>query len=295
MDNKKNINSNRYESWEKKKFLIACDIDGTLVNKEGNLSKKTITDLKYITSLGHIICLITGRPTQGSIKLYEKLGLKTIMCNQNGSYISNPSNKNFRPIVITFSKEILLRLFANKNLMKYVNNSLIEGVNKGWLLRKPDNNMSIKQMMEMFHLVNRDISIIKNDLKKINTDICSILLHINNLENINSIIYEVKRIAPTLTIRTWSLPSEGVIIEINGTFASKENALEFLSSYYGIPLEQCISFGDGDNDVGMLSRAVWGFALKNATPAARLAARFMTKYDNNNDGVVRELRKFLKI
>ena len=287
--------SKRYQSWDEKKYLIACDLDGTLLNSDSKLSKTTVEYIKNITSLGHKICLLTGRPSQGSIDIYHELGLNTIMCNQNGSYISNPSDKNFTPIVITFSKEILLRLFANNNLMKYVKNSLIEGVNKGWLLNNQDNIISKKQMMEMFHLKDRDISIIDNDLSKIDTDICSILIQIDNMDNINSIIYEIKNIAPTLIVRTWSVPDYSVIIEINGTFASKENALEFLCSYYGIPLEQCICFGDGDNDVGMLSKAVWGFSLKNASPAARLASRYMTKYDNNNDGVVRELYKFLKI
>lgn len=292
---KNNKHSKRYKSWEEKRFLIACDLDGTLLNSESMLSQKTIESIKYISSLGHKVCLITGRPTQGSIHIYNELGLDTIMCNQNGSYISNPSDKNFMPIIISFSKQIMLTLFNNKSLMKYVNNALIEGVNKGWLLNNNNDLISKKQMMEMFHLKDRDISIINNDLSKVDTDICSILIHIDNLDNINSIIYEIKNVAPTLIVRTWGIPEDGVIIEINGSFASKENALEFLSTYYGIPLEQCISFGDGDNDVGMLSKAVWGFALKNASPAARLASRYMTKYDNNNDGVVKELAKFLKI
>ncbi len=287
--------SKRYKSWDEKKFLIACDLDGTLLNSKSKLSNRTIEQIKHISSLGHKVCLITGRPIQGSIDIYNQLELKTIMCNQNGSYIVNPSDKDFQPITITFSKQIVLDLLNNPLLMKYVNNSLIEGVNKGWLLKKADKNLDTAQMMDMFHLQERDISIIGKNYKEINTDICSILLHIDHLENINSIIYEIKKIAPTLIVRTWQLMSNGIIVEINGSFASKENALEFLSSYYGIPLEQCICFGDGDNDVGMLARATWGFALKNASPAARLASRFMTKYDNNDDGVVRELYKFLKI
>jgi hydroxymethylpyrimidine pyrophosphatase-like HAD family hydrolase len=70
----------------------------------------------------------------------------------------------------------------------------------------------------------------------------------------------------------------GVCIEISSIFASnKGTTLKFLSAYYGIPLEQCIVFGDGDNDVLGLRKALFGFAVKNASLSAKLCARRVLK------------------
>lgn len=286
----------RYNFSKSDQKMIYCDLDGTLLNSDGGISQFTIDTIKSVVKHGHKFCLITGRPYNGSIDTYNKLELDTIMVNQNGSYITNPSNPNFIPIAIGFNNEIVKEILNNEILKKYTNNALIEGINKSWLWRDTTDKTSMYKMMETFHLKDRDVEIICEDHSKINTDISAILLHVDDLSHLNLFIYEIKNISPTLIVRSWSLySSEGVIIEINTQFASKKMAAKFISSYYGIPKEQCVSFGDGDNDVDMLSWTTWSFATKNANPAAILAARYMTKNSNNEDAVASELLKFLEI
>lgn len=291
MNKKRRYNFNRADQ-----KMICCDLDGTLLNSKGEISQFSIDAIKSVVEHGHKFCLITGRPYNGSIETYNKLGLDTIMVNQNGSYITNPSDKNFIPIAIGFNNEIVKEILDNEILKQYTNNALIEGINKSWLWRDPVDKISMYKMMETFHLKDRDVQVICEDHSKIDTDISAILLHVDDLSHLNLFIYEIKNISPTLIVRSWSLyTSDGVIIEINTRFASKKMATEFMSSYYGIPKEQCVSFGDGDNDVDMLAWTTWSFATKNANPAAILASRYMTKKTNNEDAVASELLKFLEI
>lgn len=282
---------------KKEKYLIACDLDGTLLKNYQKITKFTESVIKKISNDGHIFCLVTGRPYRGSYNFYNQLELNTIMVNQNGSYITNPSDEKFIPIIQTFQKRICYEILNNKKIKSFIKNALIEGVNKGWLLNKITDEETKKQLFEMFHLRDRDIKIISNNINEIDTDISSILLHIDekDFENFNILLFEIKKIAPTLVVRNWSLKNNGNIIEINSDFASKRNALKFLSSYYGIPQENCIALGDGDNDASMLDYATWGFAMKNASQAARLSARYMTSYTSDEDGVAKELVKFLNI
>lgn len=126
------------------------------------------------------------------------------------------------------------------------------------MLHDPDEKLPFERMKEIFHLRNRDIQIIHEDTSKITTDISCILIHIDDLTHLNAFIYEIKNIAPTLIVRTFSLYgdySKGAIIEVNTRFVSKRMALQLISAHYGISLEQCISFGDGDNDVEMLGKS----------------------------------------
>ena len=56
------------------KYLIACDLDGSLLNKKSELTKKTIKTLNDVRKLGHIGVLATGRPCGGAIGKYEQIG-----------------------------------------------------------------------------------------------------------------------------------------------------------------------------------------------------------------------------
>lgn len=292
----KTVNNKYYNFATHNKFLICCDLDGTLLDCSENVSQKTIDGIKKISKAGHVFCLVTGRPYNGSIHIYEKLKLDTIMVNQNGSFISNPSKKNFVSIALGFNYRIFKQIFTNAIISPYINNAVIEGLDKCWIWREPNDKLTIELMKGMFHINNRPIRIIHGDLKAVDTDISSILIHVADLNSLNIFVYEIKNIAPTLTVRTWQLANNnGVIIEINSQFASKMTALRYLSSYYGIPSEQCVAFGDGDNDVEMLQYATWGFAMKNASPAPILASRYITKNTNDEDGVIRELLRFLRL
>ncbi|MGL4951321.1 MAG: Cof-type HAD-IIB family hydrolase [Mycoplasma sp.] len=290
--------TNKFYNFKKiDKKLICVDLDGTLLNSKGEITQKTVDGIKKISNKDHVVCLVTGRPLRGSIDIYNQLGLKTIMVNQNGSLLTNPCDPHFKPIEIGFSNLILKEIISNKVLQQYINNAMIEGLDKIWLWKSGDREENwFEKMKDIFHISNEDIEIINEDFKSVTTDISSILLQVDNLDNLNSIIYEIKNISPTLIVRTWSLfHSDGIIIEINSEFASKKMALKYLCSYYGIPKEQCIAFGDGDNDVGMLETAAWSFALKNASPAPILVARYLTKHTNDDDGVVRELFRLLQL
>ena len=56
-----------------------------------------------------------------------------------------------------------------------------------------------------------------------------------------------------------------------------------------VPLSAVVAFGDGDNDVEFLTLAGRGIVMKNGRRVAKEVADEMTKYTNNEDGVVRTL------
>lgn len=123
-------NKTFYNFARSNRYLVCCDLDGTLLNDSGCLTENTIEAIKRVSKLGHIVCLLTGRPFNGSIDIYRKLELESIMANQNGAFITNPSDPGFIPIAIGFSCQIAVEIFQNKRLKKYMNNAIIEGLNK---------------------------------------------------------------------------------------------------------------------------------------------------------------------
>jgi Cof subfamily protein (haloacid dehalogenase superfamily) len=75
-------------------------------------------------------------------------------------------------------------------------------------------------------------------------------------------------------------------VDVMSPTADKGTALTAVQRATGISREQTMAFGDYLNDLGMLGAAGWSFAMDNAHPAVRAAARFVAP-GNNDNGVVR--------
>ena len=276
------------------KYLIISDLDGTLLNNNTELDPLTIKVVKELVAQGHIFAIVTGRPPHGSLDIYKKLGLKHLMINFNGSFIWHPLNKKFLPVNLSFNFDVARRLIRSHSIRKCVKNIVIEN-NDGtfaWML--PTNEEEKQSFFRNFHIRDEQHlrPIINNLLSIRNIDIHSILVQLKSDSFLDEIMYEIRQNSETLITRVWRDSAFGIIIEINSRFATKGKALEFLSSYYGISLEHCLAFGDGDNDSEMLQTATYGYAMKNATMTAKLYSRLITQYDNHEQGVAKELIKF---
>ncbi|QZX48990.1 Cof-type HAD-IIB family hydrolase [Mycoplasma sp. E35C] len=273
-----------------KKLLIISDLDGTLLNSEGKLSSQTIRVVDKINKLGHHFCIATGRPSRASIDIYNQLKLKTVMANLNGSFIWNPSDKGFKEINLSFSKHLVTNLLSNSSIIKLVDNIIVENDEGTYIMKKPSSSNEHDEFLDCFHIDGKDnCSFGKDKLMNLKNDPNTILLQIKDPKKIDEVVFQLKERFSTFIVRRWSLPISGDIIEVNTVYANKGNALDYLSSYYGVPKELIVAFGDGENDIEMLQKARFGYAMKNGISSAKLLARYITKMDNNNHGVAFEL------
>ncbi len=282
---------------KKNRKLIVSDLDGTLLNNKSKLSQETIDAVKKITKAGHLFCISTGRPYRSAVKFYKQLGLNTVMSCLNGSHITNPTDKNFLPINLTFSKDILRRLVKNKKIITRINFMVIENYDATYILENKQKVVLDNPVFDNFHINDASTIIIKeNQIDKIQKDINSILISVRK-KDLDLISFEIKSLIATLVVRDWSLPhnDNDIILEINTRYADKGGFLKFVSCYYGIPYDECFTFGDGTNDIGMLSKTLNAFAMKNGCTSAKLVSYRITEKTNDESGVVHSLLKELKI
>lgn len=282
-----------------KKYLIISDLDGTLLNSNGELSQNTIDTVNEITNQGHIFCIATGRPKRGAIDIYNKLGLNSIMLNQNGAYISNPTDPNFSPIDFCFSKEIAKNILKIKEVRDIISNAFLETTTHEIQLTKIENPDYAKDLLKYYHLdiINDpQLKSLDNNPDNLNVDVSALLLYIksDDISQFDTIVFFVKTVSPNLQLRMVKLPNCGFVVEINTMFTDKAMGLNYLASYYGIPFDRILTFGDGDNDMKMLQKAKYGFAMKNGRDTAKVTARHITKFTNNDNGVAWELNYFFK-
>lgn len=81
---------------------------------------------------------------------------------------------------------------------------------------------------------------------------------------------------------------------IGNAKGTKQNALMLLQDQLHIQSNELVTFGDNENDLGMLAMTDQSFAMKNALPVVQLQAAHTTVEDNDHDGVLTTIQKLVK-
>ena len=85
-----------------KKYLIAIDLDGTLLNKKSKISLANKLYLRKLERQGHKVILASGRPSR-AVKFFRKqIGLHTPIICYNGAFCFHPDDDSFPQIVYNF-------------------------------------------------------------------------------------------------------------------------------------------------------------------------------------------------
>lgn len=84
--------------------------------------------------------------------------------------------------------------------------------------------------------------------------------------------------------------SYGIFIEVCQNDINKGIMVEKLGKKYGITLDEIAVFGDGGNDINMLSMAKYSFAMGNASDKVKSYAKYTTK-TNEEQGIIHGLNQ----
>lgn len=79
--------------------------------------------------------------------------------------------------------------------------------------------------------------------------------------------------------------------DVNLRGVSKQQGVDTILEYFGIPREEAMAFGDGGNDVSMLGHVGWGVAMGNAVDSAKQAAVYVTD-TVDDEGICKALQHF---
>ena len=94
--------------------------------------------------------------------------------------------------------------------------------------------------------------------------------------------------------------ADAMAVQAAGAFAvvpvrgGKVAGIRALLESYGIAPEETMAFGDFMNDLEMLQEAGYSVAMRNALPQIKAVCREETAYTNDEDGVIRWIRQWLK-
>ena len=86
--------------------------------------------------------------------------------------------------------------------------------------------------------------------------------------------------------------SEPCFLEVVPKDVDKAHSLKRLLKRLNIPREEVVCCGDSFNDITMIQFAGVGVAMANAQEELKQAADYVTRADNDHNGVVEVIEKF---
>lgn len=266
-----------------KPYLIVLDLDGTLMLNFKDYDEETFSYLRKLKNDGHIIMLATGRPLRSSYFVYDALELDTPLINYNGARITNPKDKNYPITDLRIDRKDLL------DIVEYIRKDLInvfcEIIDDIYVLEYNED-------IHPFLHINHDFGKVHpGELKDTLPDNPNGALFFLKKEAIESFVsYVNTNYQGKLFPRFWEV-DEHYIVELYNPLVDKSVGFKAACDYYHIPLERTIAIGDGHNDIGLLTSAHIGVAMKNAHPDLLPFADYVTDACDEQ-GVLKFLKHF---
>ena len=80
-------------------------------------------------------------------------------------------------------------------------------------------------------------------------------------------------------------------LDVNAAGGEKLSGCERMAALFGISIQDCMAFGDGENDLSMLKGVGIGIAMGNGSSGAKEAADYITE-DIDKGGIVKALQHY---
>lgn len=280
--------------------LIISDMDGTLLNKKGEITKENLNTIESLTKKGNILfSIVTGRQSKTVRRLLKEYGLNLNIIGLNGAEIRNSKNEvNFEAFIDADTSKRIIDFLEEKQFLYKCYNADEIIMNSPNRLKKILQEFVIKKygkiseegdLLRYLKKISQDSKIIK-DIKKYFEEN---KFKVSKIEILDSNINDLKKLKQSLICSSVNVTSSYKYnIEIVNSTVNKGEAVRILSDKMGINREDIAAFGDNYNDIPMLRYAGVSIAMANSVEEVKKIADFIT-LSNEEDGVAYGIRKYI--
>ncbi len=270
--------------------LIACDMDGTLLNDSKQITDGNIDAVKRLkedTDVRFVIA--TGRHDSMIGDYMDELGIDMPVISCNGALIREPRSGKLYSAVALQSEQVLevIRIckafgadyhiyekdiiygeaLTGKMVYYKERNKTLSGKNRIKLLVDPDSEKFVREhegrLLKVLILPLRD-------------------------EDFAPLAEEIHRHTGLTAFQ-----SDKILLDVMQKGITKASAIETLCRELGIEQHETAAIGDQLNDLDMIEYAGTGVAMNNAVPRIKDVAQLVTENCNNNSGVAEALDRLV--
>ncbi len=258
--------------------LIVTDLDGTLLNANHEVSELFFDLFDKIKKLNIIFVAASGRPLYSMKDKLAKIKDDIIIVAENGG------------LAIEKGKTLLSTAMKTDNLLmisKLLND--LPDAHPVFCTRDKayttSTNPVLLELLEEFYKNSGTI----NSVNEIDEPVYKIAIY-HEVSTEQFLYPHLKHLEENFKVKL----SANHWVDISEMDANKGHAIALIQKEYKISYDETLAFGDYNNDLEMLKKAHFSYAMENAHPLVKETANFSTK-SNTNFGVEVILKQLLDL
>jgi Cof subfamily protein (haloacid dehalogenase superfamily) len=262
--------------------LIACDLDGTLLDDAHAIHDDFWPLIDQLYAKGIIFCPASGRQYQNLLEQFRRVADEMIFIAENGAYVMRAGVELSSDCLTQRQTHDLVRTARGLTGLGANAGTVLCGKRSAYVERT--DAVFLDQVGNYCHCLEQvgDLLTVEDDILKVS---------VFEFEEIERIV------APAFAHYRQSLQvvvSGQHWIDIMGPGVNKGVGIRRIQQALQISRDETMVFGDFLNDLEMMDEARYSFAMENAHPGLKARARYLAPRNTDN-GVVRTLRSVLGI
>lgn len=265
--------------------IIALDLDDTLLTEDLTITPRTVGVLRKTATKGIYVVLASGRLENAMFSYVRTLSIAGL---QQGRFLiclngSSVHDLHLRQQIYSrvVPAEILRFVYREASarglpVQVYDAGEIFVSFGNEWSER--DKNLSKLKLS----VVDDYENFLSRDFSKM-----VIPFEPEKLKQFEKFLKE------SLAGKAEIFTSKPYFLEVLPVNSGKGNALEWLCGELKIPQSQTMVFGDSFNDLSMIEYSAHGVAMCNGQPEILECADYVTRLDNNHDGIADFLEEFV--
>ena len=254
--------------------LIACDLDGTLLDEHKQLPADFATTLEQLAARGVVFCPASGRQYHSIVGLFPELAATMPVIAENGALVMMGERELASSCLAADDVQRLVLTWRGLAQQGREIGAVMCGKRAAYVERRGTG--FIAEVAKYYPRLE-----VVDDLADVADDFLKLALCVEGSAE--------RDVYPHFTELGSSL--KAVVsgehwVDVMASGVNKGRGLQQLQAALGIDRTQTMAFGDFVNDLEMLDEAAHSYAMKNAHPAVVARARFRAPC-NTEDGVQR--------
>ncbi|TPG39611.1 HAD family phosphatase [Sphingomonas koreensis] len=251
--------------------LVVCDVDGTLVDSNKQLSDGNKAGIARLTAAGIGFTVISARPRSGMMWIADALSLDAPMGAFNGGIVFRRDG--------TVDAHHVIDAGVARGMFDLVGDAAVDR----WVFADDRWYASSDQGTHVEH--ERRAS---NQDPIVTDDFAALLDHADKITFVSDDAALLAGLHERASARFGDaatvVQSQTYYLDVTAQLGNKGDGISALAEAMGVSLAETIAIGDQANDIAMFERAGRAIAVGNATDAVKAKADAVTT-SNDQDGV----------
>lgn len=269
--------------------LVASDLDGTLLNSDGELSEENAEAIRKLNEMGIYFVPATGRTYAELIPaLAENPNIRYYVLSSGAAIYDKHTDVCSSVSLTPDAVSRMFRIFEKYEHFKVAHCGKRVVMSLRELSETP---LVYGYLRELFFKVSDDVDDVRGYLES-RDDVDMLCAVFESAEVLDAVVSAVKEIGG-VEICTKTLGRGVYNIEVCASGADKGSAVARLADMLGIEYSEVATLGDSANDYSMILGFENSFAVENARSIIKEAANY-SLCSNNDHAIAHLLENYIK-